>query len=106
MSLQSEALRYWRMGQYDTAHIAEILNVTEATVYNTLSKAKLRQRKTKSPTEVRRQYRLRQGNVYLDRSAEFVTSALSDAWAGDAEDALTICATSPLASNMLMELVA
>lgn len=33
MSLQSEALRYWRMGQYDTVHIAEKLNASEAEVY-------------------------------------------------------------------------
>jgi hypothetical protein len=33
MSLQSEVMRLWEMGQYDTAHIAEILGASEATVY-------------------------------------------------------------------------
>lgn len=44
MSLQSEVMRFWEMGQYDTEHIADKLRVEESEVYRILSQRPLKER--------------------------------------------------------------
>lgn len=61
MSLKSEAIRYWRMGQYDTADIAQKLNASEAEVYAAISRRDEPAPIRKEPTPVdMRPYRPRQ----------------------------------------------
>lgn len=128
----AEILRYWRMGQYDTTHIADLTGATEAEVYRVVSNrarpkpVEIRQSakipympvKAKKPRTPRQpvvvpikrpepgcQYRLREGALYLHESGEAKTSDIRHAWKGDAVKALACCERDPIAKNMQMEII-